>query len=245
MPSTIQVRVDEDLKRNVKDKNLFATMTEDELLEKLSLSREHSIQGKQREANAVISDMRAKEIPMEHVTRQERKLVHKGSILDIYQDRMLLPNGKEELWDFVSHRKGAAAVLPVLPDGRIVLVHQYRPALERMTWEVPAGCRDSLTEDTLVSATRELKEETGYEAKTIEFLISLKTTVAFCDEFIDVYLATGLTPGEQQLDEAEAIEIGLFTMEELLTEIFAGRLQDSKTVSAILAYHAKLNEAKS
>ena len=176
---------------------------------------------------------------MEHVEVEKRELVYKGSILDVYADTVRLPNGHREAWDFVSHRKGAAAVVPVLPDGRIVLVHQYRHALKRMTWEIPAGSRDSVTEDTMVCARRELTEETGYTCDRIEPLISLKTTVAFCDEFIDVYLATGLHPGQQHLDEAESIEIKAWKMEDLLTEIYAGRMQDSKTVSAILAYQDK------
>ena len=177
---------------------------------------------------------------MEHVEVEKRELVYKGSILDVYADTVRLPNGHKEAWDFVSHRKGAAAVVPVLPDGRSVLVHQYRHALKRMTWEIPAGSRDSVTEDTMVCARRELTEETGYTCDRIEPLISLKTTVAFCDEFIDVYLATGLHPGQQHLDEAESIEIKAWKMEDLLTEIYAGRMQDSKTVSAILAYQVKV-----
>ena len=167
---------------------------------------------------------------MEHVEVEERKLVYQGSIIDVYADTVRLPNGHKEAWDFVSHRKGAAAVIPVLPDGRIVLVHQYRHALQRMTWEVPAGSRDSVTEDTMVCARRELTEETGYTCDTIEPLISLKTTVAFCDEFIDVYLAKGLHPGQQHLDDAETIEIKAWDMQDLLEEIYAGRIQDSKTV---------------
>lgn len=172
----------------------------------------------------------------EHVIRKERKLVYKGSILDVYSDTMLLPNGNEESWDYVEHRKGAAAILPVLPDGRIVMVRQYRNALERETIEIPAGCRDSLTEDTRITAIRELKEETGYESDDVSFLLSLKTTVAFCNEFIDVYLARNLRPGEQQLDEAESIEVEYYKLEDLCDKIYSGQIQDSKTVSAILAY---------
>lgn len=84
---------------------------------------------------------------IDRVKRLGRELVYKGSILDIYKDIMQLPNGNTEEWDFVAHRMGAAAVLPVRPDGRIVMVRQYRNALERETLEIPAGCRDSLTED--------------------------------------------------------------------------------------------------
>ncbi len=173
---------------------------------------------------------------MDHVVREERKLIYAGSILDIYSDTMRLPNGNTEEWDFVSHRKGAACVVPVLPDGRLLLVRQYRPALDRFTWEVPAGCRDSLTEDTAITAARELEEETGYKAGKVEPLIKLRPTVAYCDEFIDVYLATELTPGQQHLDDAEDIVVEAFTLDALMDMIYAGELQDGKTVAGILAY---------
>ena len=179
---------------------------------------------------------------IEILKRIKRELVYKGSILDIYKDTMQLPNGKTEEWDYVAHRMGAAAVLPVLPDGRIVMVRQYRNALERETLEIPAGCRDSLTEDTLVSASRELEEETGYRSDDISFLISLKTTVAFCNEAIDVYLAKNLVKGEQHLDDAESIEVEIHSLDELCDMIYKGQLQDSKTVSAILAYSNLANK---
>ena len=179
---------------------------------------------------------------IEILKRIKRELVYNGSILDIYKDTMQLPNGKTEEWDYVAHRMGAAAVLPVLPDGRIVMVRQYRNALERETLEIPAGCRDSLTEDTLVSASRELEEETGYRSDDISFLISLKTTVAFCNEAIDVYLAKNLVKGEQHLDDAEAIEVEIHSLDELCDMIYKGQLQDSKTVSAILAYSNLVNK---
>ena len=76
---------------------------------------------------------------IDRVKRLGRELVYKGSILDIYKDIMQLPNGNTEEWDFVAHRMGAAAVLPVRSDGRIVMVRQYRNALERETLEIPAG----------------------------------------------------------------------------------------------------------
>ena len=134
------------------------------------------------------------ELMAEQMKRLKRELAYKGAILDIYRDTMQLANGKTEEWDFVSHRMGAACVLPVLEDGRILMVRQYRNALERETLEIPAGCRDYVGEDTAVCAARELEEETGYRCEKIEFLLSLRTTVAFCDELVDVYLATGLKP---------------------------------------------------
>lgn len=177
---------------------------------------------------------------MEKIERVKRELIHKGTILDIYEDTVRLPNGKEEKWDFVSHRMGAACVLAVRPDGKILMVRQYRNALDRFTLEVPAGKRDSLDEDTSICAARELEEETGYSAGKLEKLLSLKSTVAFCDEFIDVYLATDLVEiGEQHLDEAEDIDIEAYDLKELMDMCYSGTLQDAKTVAAIMAYAAR------
>ena len=178
---------------------------------------------------------------MEHkIKRLKRELVYKGSILDIYADSMQLPDGSTAKWDFVAHRKGAAAVVAVKDNGELILVRQYRPALERETLEIPAGSRDSVTEDTEVCAKRELEEETGWKSGHMEKLLELKTTVAFCNEFIDVYLATDLKQGEQKLDEGEEIEIVSMGFDELTNKIYSGEIQDAKTVAGILAYQNKI-----
>lgn len=179
---------------------------------------------------------------IERMKRLNRELMYKGAILDIYKDTMQFPNGKKEEWDFVSHRMGAAAILPVLPDGRIVMVRQYRNALERETLEIPAGCRDSKSEDTGLCAAREMEEETGYKSCHVEYLLSLRTTVAFCDEFIDIYVAKDLEPGERHLDDAESIDVEIYTIEELCNMIYEGKIQDGKTVAAIMAYSNKLKQ---
>ena len=177
---------------------------------------------------------------IEKMKRLKRELMYKGSILDIYKDTMEFANGKQEEWDFVSHRMGAAAILPVLPDGRIVMVRQYRNALERETLEIPAGARDSKTEDTSVCAARELEEETGYKSNDVEFLLCLRCWVGFCDVFVVVFLATDLEKGKQHLDDAESIDIEIYTLDELCQMIYSGELQDSKTVAAIMAYSNKV-----
>lgn len=178
---------------------------------------------------------------MKHnIKRLKRELVYQGSILDIYADYMQLPDGKTEKWDFVSHRKGAAAVVAVTEDGNLLLVRQYRSALDRETLEIPAGSRDSVTEDTAVCAKRELEEETGWKCGHMEKLLQLKTTVAFCNEFIDVYLATELKSGVQKLDEGEEIEIVSMPLADAVQKIYCGEIQDAKTVAGILAYQSKL-----
>lgn len=173
------------------------------------------------------------------VKRIKRELVYQGSILDIYSDSMELPNGKIEKWDYVEHRKGAAAVVAVRQDGKLLMVKQYRNALERFTLEIPAGARDSSTEPTIECAARELEEETGYRCDDLEFLISLKTTVAFCNELVDVYVARNLIPSKQHLDEGEFIDLQAYSLEELCDLIYQGVIQDGKTVAAIMAYKNK------
>ena len=106
---------------------------------------------------------------------------------------------------------------------------------------IPAGGRNGIDEPYIDCAFRELEEETGYktEKENLEFLLSLRTTVAFCDEKIEVYVAKDLVKTQQNLDEDEFIHVKEFTMEELLEMIYSGEMEDSKTISAILAYKAK------
>lgn len=175
---------------------------------------------------------------MEEFKRLSRDLVAHGAIIDYYQDTIQVPNGNVVKWDFIKHN-GAAAVVPVDDEGRLIMVKQYRNALERYTLEIPAGGLNGQEEPTIETAARELAEETGYTAEHMELLITLCTTVAFCNEKIDIYLAKGLKPGEQHLDEDEYVRVGSYTVEELTEKIYAGEIQDSKTIAAILAYKDK------
>lgn len=173
------------------------------------------------------------------IKRIHRELKYKGGILDFYADTMKFPNGNEEVWDHIAHRMGAAAVIPVLPDGKILMVRQYRNSIERYTLEIPAGCRNSTSEPSAECAARELEEETGYRAGKIEKLITVATTVAFCNEVLDIYVATDLVPTRRCLDENEFVDVYEMDMEELLEMIYDGRIQDGKTLGAILAYKEK------
>ena len=174
----------------------------------------------------------------ENVKRTGRTLVHEGTVLKMYQDHMVFANGNTEEWDFI-HHDGAAAVVPVLEDGRIIMVRQYRNALERETIELPAGKLDDPDEPGIECAARELEEETGYRSESLEWLLTLRTTVAFCDEKIDIYLARNLVPTKQNLDEDEYVDVEIYTLEELKELIFTGKIEDSKTIAALLAYESK------
>lgn len=175
---------------------------------------------------------------MEEFKRLSRDLVQKGAIIDYYQDTVQIPNGNVVKWDFIKHN-GAAAVVPVDEKGRLIMVRQYRNALDRYTLEIPAGGLNGSDEPTGEAAARELGEETGYTAEKLELLITIRTTVAFCNEKIDIYVATGLTPGKQHLDEDEYVDVKAYTVDELISKILSGEIEDSKTVAAILAYKEK------
>ena len=151
---------------------------------------------------------------------------------------MEFSNGHHADWDFI-HHDGAAAVVPVLPDGRILMVQQFRNALGRETLEIPAGKLDEPYEPWIECARRELEEETGYKSDELNWLITLCTTVAYCDEKIGIYVARNLKSSKQNLDEDEFVDVKAYTMEELKEKIYAGEIQDSKTIAALLAYEVK------
>lgn len=174
----------------------------------------------------------------EDVKRMGRELAYQGTVLKVYKDHMKFSNRNTEDWDFI-HHDGAAAVIPVMDDGKILMVKQYRNALERDTLEIPAGKLDDPDEEGIVCASRELKEETGYSSDDLEWLLTIRTTVAFCDERIEVFVARNLIPGEQHLDEDEFVDVKAYKLEELKGMIFEGKIQDSKTMAAILAYESK------
>lgn len=174
----------------------------------------------------------------EEFKRIKRELVASGAIIDYYHDTMQVPNGNIAVWDFINH-KGAAAIVAVREDGKLLMVRQYRNALERETLEIPAGGLNSAEEPTKLAALRELEEETGYCCDDAELLITIRTTVAFCNEKIDVYVANQLKPGKQHLDEDEFINVEAHSVEDLKQMIYAGKIEDSKTIGAILAYADK------
>lgn len=172
------------------------------------------------------------------VRRIGRELAYKGTLLEVYKDYMEFENGAHAQWDFIYHN-GAAAVIPVLDDGRILMVSQYRSALDRNTLEIPAGKLEASDESGLICAKRELEEETGYRSDHIERLLTLRTAVAYCNEKIDIFVARNLIPSKQHLDEDEYVDVKVYTLEDLKEMIFTDKIEDSKTIAAILAYESK------
>lgn len=171
------------------------------------------------------------------VVRLNRELKYEGTVIKIYEDTVAV-NGHEAHWDYI-HHDGAAAVVPVTEDGKILMVRQYRNALDRVTLEIPAGKVDSPEEPRIECAYRELEEETGFRTEKLELLIRVNTTVAFCDEAIDIFVARNLIPSQQHLDEDEAIDVEKWELSDLLDLIYKGAMTDAKTVAAITAYAVK------
>lgn len=174
------------------------------------------------------------------IKREKRELAYEGTILKVYKD-YIDANGHKAVWDYI-HHDGAAAVVAIDDEGKLIMVKQYRNALNRYTLEIPAGKVDSPDEPRVLCAFRELEEETGMKVESpndLEFLIRVDTTVAFCDEEIDIFLARNLINSKQHLDEDEYINVEHCELDELLKLIYAGEIKDGKTVAAILAYANK------
>lgn len=175
---------------------------------------------------------------MKNYKRIKRELAHKGKIVEFYSDHIELPNEKVVVWDFIKHN-GAAAIVAVDKDNKILMVRQYRNAIEKWTLEIPAGGLD-LGEDMKSCAIRELEEETGYKAGDVGHLIDLYTTVAFSNEKIGIYYTTDINRSEQNLDDDEFVTVEKYSLEELTQFILDGVIEDAKTISAILAFKTKM-----
>lgn len=169
--------------------------------------------------------------------RINRELSYKGKILKVYTDHVEV-NGLKSNWDYI-HHNGGAAVVPVTKDGNILMVRQYRNALDRYTLEIPAGALDSVKESGMECVARELEEETGFIANSIEWLITTHSWVAFTNEKVEIFVAKDLIPSKQKFDEEESIELEEYSLDELKEMIFKGEITDSKTVAGLLAYASK------
>lgn len=169
-------------------------------------------------------DLEEKFIKTEHV--------FDGRLLKVRKDTVLLPNGKEATREWIEH-PGAVAVVPILNDGRIAMVKQYRYPMGKITLEIPAGKLDQ-GEAPDKCVARELKEETGYTANKIRKIATIGTTMAFSNEVIHLYIAEDLVEGEACPDEDEFINVEKYTKEELHTMIKDGMIDDAKSLVAIL-----------
>ncbi|MEC6747610.1 NUDIX hydrolase [Marinilactibacillus sp. XAAS-LB27] len=168
------------------------------------------------------------------------EVIYDGKVTKYVVEDVLLPNGKQSKREIVRHA-GASAVIAFTNDDRLLLVKQYRKAIEQISIEIPAGLKDPEDTDGMTTAKRELEEETGYQAKEWAFVTSFYSTPGFTDEFLEIYEAKNLMTVENPLpkDEDETIELLALTFDEAWAEYEKGHLRDSKSVFAL--FYWKMN----
>ncbi|AUO08329.1 ADP-ribose pyrophosphatase [Paenibacillus jamilae] len=162
--------------------------------------------------------------------------IFEGKVITVQVDTVELPDGSTGKREIVKH-PGAVAVL-ALHEGKMLVVDQYRQAMGRCEVEIPAGKLEQ-GEDPLEAAGRELREETGYTAKSLKLLHSFYTSPGFADEIIHLYVAEDLERGEMEPDEDEFLELYEVTLEEAHTLIREGRISDAKTILAVYAWQLR------
>jgi len=164
----------------------------------------------------------------------DTKILYEGKVFSVRQDRIVEPGGIEVTRDIVVHR-GSVVLLPVFPDGSILLVRQYRHAIGAMLWELVAG-RLEPGESKSAGARRELIEETGYTARRVKQILEIFPSPGFVTERMWIFAATGLQRGVARPEEDERIAAKQFSLAALEKMMRRGSLHDAKSVAAILFY---------
>ncbi len=167
------------------------------------------------------------------------EVVFDGVLLHVKKDKVLLPNGGTSTREYIVHN-GAVAVIPVLPNGNILMEKQFRYPCQKVYLEIPAGKIDK-GEDSRNACIRELKEETGGVASSIEFLCDIQPTIAYSTEIINIYVAKGLEIQDTNPDEDEFIDLIEMPIATLLKMILNNEIIDSKTCYGLLHYAVKEN----
>lgn len=160
------------------------------------------------------------------------KQIFDGKVVKLFVDDIELPNGSPSIREVVRH-PGAVCVIPITDEGEVIMVKQFRYPFGRVLLEIPAGKLEP-NEDPLDAVKRELEEESGVNAENVEFIGMTYTTVAFTDEKIYTYMATGLTFTNSHPDEDEFLEVVRVPLDELAQMVMSGEIKDSKTQIAIL-----------
>ena len=158
--------------------------------------------------------------------------IFSGRLIDLYFDHIELPNGKSSTREWIKH-PGAVCIIPILPNGNLCLIRQYRYGPRAEFIEIPAGKLD-VGEDPLVCAKRELEEEIGYIAGKFTFLTNIHPAIGFSNEKMWVYLAEDLILSKQNLDQDEFLELYPIPVKKAIDLIYEGKITDVKTVIGIL-----------
>ena len=170
------------------------------------------------------------------------EIIYEGKAFGVRRDELIEPSGVRTVREVVTH-PGSVVVLPVLPDGKIVLVQQYRHATGQYLWELVAG-RLEPGEDPKTGAARELIEETGYRGRKFSVFLDVFPTPGFLEERMYLLLAEGLTAGEAQPEEDEKLNVGTYTRRQLEKMMRRGVLRDAKSIAGLLFYFRFLEGPK-
>lgn len=187
------------------------------------------------EAQSRAADEPITEPPAREVV--DSQLLFTGPIFQVTRDRLREASGQTIIRDVVRHPGGAGG-LPVFDEGRVALVRQYRHPAGRELLEIPAG-KIEPGESPAETAAREIEQEIGVRVGRMEKLAEFYSTPGFCQEKLFVYLATGLTPGRQQLDDDEVVEVVHLSLDEAFRLAERGEIEDSKTLVALLMARSK------
>jgi ADP-ribose pyrophosphatase len=170
----------------------------------------------------------------------DHKEVYKGKIVSLHVDVIKSASGGSSIREVVIHPGGVAAV-PVLADGRIILIRQFRYPIGKYILELPAGKIDS-NQSAIHNIERELEEEIGYTARTITHEGVFYTTPGISNELIHLFIASDLVPCAQRLEEGEHITVEPYSLQECLEKIKTGEIIDAKTIIGI--FWLQLNPVK-
>jgi ADP-ribose pyrophosphatase len=162
------------------------------------------------------------------------EVIYEGPVFGLRRDEVLEPSGVRARREVITH-PGSVVVLPVLPDGKIVMIRQYRHATRQYMWELVAG-RKEPEETPEEGAARELLEETGYRAKRFKVFLDVFPTPGFLEERMFILLAEGLTAGKAEPEEDEKIEVKAYKTKKLEQMMKTGELKDAKSIAGILYY---------
>lgn len=162
------------------------------------------------------------------------ELVFQGKVFGIRRDRVIEPSGVDATREYVTH-SGSVVVLPVFPDGRILLIRQYRYAARQYLWELVAGRKDE-GEDFATGARRELEEETGYTARKMTQILDIFPSPGFVSENMVIFVAEGLTKGKARPEDDEKITQRILALRDAENWIRSGKIRDAKSVAGILYY---------
>ncbi|PWI34742.1 ADP-ribose pyrophosphatase [Vibrio albus] len=160
------------------------------------------------------------------------KTIHTWKTISLIEDDVVLPTGKKITHTTIVH-PGAAVILPVTEDKRVILVNQYRPSLKSWLLELPAGTIEN-QESPLACAKRELEEETGFSAEIFTELGQMTPMVGFCNEIQYLFIAEQLSNTQRlSCDDDEVINVTTFSLDELETKIMSGEITDAKTIACL------------